>query len=107
MMRLVMLSVLQSGLSVGGITVLHELLHDRSLTPAEIVGAFGVAFVTAGGLKHEFALEDLGPLKEQPLLILIQERLRDDDLIEQVPCIVVGQGTYAFPVVCIPRVIEF
>jgi drug/metabolite transporter (DMT)-like permease len=66
MMRLVMLSVLQSGLSVGGITVLHELLHDRSLTPAEIVGAFismrgllGIVLLILAFLVMSYMLTDM------------------------------------------------
>ena len=65
-MRLVMLSVLQSGLSVGGITVLHGLLHDRGLTPPEMVGAFisirgllGVVLLVLAFLVMSYMLTDM------------------------------------------------
>lgn len=66
MIRLILLSVLQSALSVGGITVLHELLHNRALSATEMTGAFvslrgvmGVVLLVLAFIVMSYMLTDM------------------------------------------------
>ena len=69
------------------------------------VCAQGIAFVFALFLFEEVAVENLGAHIFQGRAVFPDEVGRDDDLVKQVPCAVVGQCAYA-PVKHLPHGVE-